>query len=535
MLTGLINHLKQAQKFLAVSQADFDDFCRPDAIWQAKLKLPSGASFQSFRVQHNNHYGPYKGGLRFSPTVTAADSQALAILMSLKNSCLGLPLGGAKGGIQVDPGQLEPAELELLARQYVGKFKDHLGPEIDIPAPDMNTNPAIIDIMADEYQQLTGDSRQAAFTGKSVNAGGSAGRLAATGRGGALVLAEFLKLTQGARAGDRRQRLSLHGFGNAGSHLAQVVARDYPDWAITAVADISGAYLSKDRSELPVSALIEHQRDQGSLAGFEHPNVVTIDLDDFWSLPVDILVLAAVENSLNAGNQQLVGASLILEIANNPITPEADLALNQRGVRIIPDLIGSGGGVIVSYLEVCQNLARQHWSEAVVNDHLATLIGATALSVYQLAQSQNLSWRQAGFVYGLKQFFANPLTLTAPLTASQQLLPPVYSQNNQQPGVDWVGAPGQAVHALADGRVIASRATDNGHQLIIEHRWGIHSIYEELARQTRPLLAVGDSVQTGQKIGRIKKTGRSDRQPAKFHLEIHRHYQPVDPKPYLPG
>ena len=400
------------------------------------------------------------------------------------------------------------------------------GPNRDIPAPDVNTNPQIIDWMVDEYEKITGDRRRAAFTGKSVGAGGSYGRLEATGRGGALLLKQFLHLEKSLDK-PRPIKIALQGFGNVGSAFAKV-SQENRHWSIVAVSDYSGGLVSWDKTGLPISALLDHCKNQPGLKTFDHPGVKKISHQELFELPADVLVLAALENSLTEKNCQKIKTPLILELANAPITQGADQILNKQGVRIIPDLIGSGGGVTVSYLEACQNLAGQQWPEAVVNEHLKTLISASGLDVYQLAQQNQLNWRQAAFIFGLKQFFENPIKFANPL--SQPVLPAAY-QSQPGVGLDWPGKPGQPVRALAAGLVVDQQISPLGLTLVVEHRWGIRSFYEGLDEKSVKLTTIGDSISLGQEIGRLKK-GRQ-KQP-QLHLEIHRHYQPVDPKPYLP-
>ena len=532
MLQTTLNSVAGAGRFLGLDKGQIDDFSQPDAVWQAKLKLKNGSSFSGFRVQHNNRYGPYKGGLRFSPTVNAGHSQALATLMSLKNSCLGLPLGGGKGGINVDPGKLSRSELEELARGYVGRFIAHLGPQTDIAAPDINTNPEIIDWMAAEYERLTGDRRRAAFTGKSLGAGGSQGRLEATGRGGAIVLDQFNHMTGGDAGRHQSRRLAVQGFGNVGAAFVEAVHRDWRQWQIVAVSDKTTALKSVDGAELPLGAIIDHHRDQGHLDGFSHPNVTNIGQQELLDMAVDVLVLAAVEDTITATNEATIKAPLILEMANAPISSAADKALSRRQIKIIPDLVGSGGGVIVSYLEVCQNLANQSWSLETVNSHLKTIITAAAIDVYRLAEARDLTWRQAAFVYGLKQFFEAPIEFSPALVANQPRLPPVYSGPDSLEGVDWSGRVGQPVLALAAGVVIDNSPGKAGRDLIIEHRWGIRTLYQQLDLATN-IVKTGDSVRAGQVIGKIGRPRPKTTEKPHFHLKIHRHYQPVDPKPYI--
>lgn len=531
MLDTTLRCLSRAGQELELAQAEFDRFCQPNGSYQAKLQLDDGQTFTAFRVQHNNHYGPYKGGVRLHPGVTAEDSRALATLMSLKTACLGLPLGGAKGGINLDPKQLTADQLEEAARKYVRLFIAHLGPQTDIPAPDVNVNPQIIDWMVDEYSRLVGNWSPAAFTGKSIANGGSQGRLEATGRGGAMVLDQILSLNEGTTAG-RPRRLAIQGFGNVGRSFIEVIHRECPQWQIVALSDQSAAIRAYDGGELPVSALLTHSDDsRRPLSAFSHHNVAQIDHQQLFGLDVDILVLAAIEDSITEVNQAGVKAPLILEMANSPINSAADESLRDRGIMIIPDIIGGGGGVAVSYLEVCQNLADQQWPVDDVNQHLKTLMSGATVDVYRLAAERRIDWRQAAFIYGLKQFFEIPAEFSSVVAANNQTLPPIYLDDDRRHGVAVAGTPGEPVHSLTDGQVIANEVNAEGRKLVIEHRWGIQSFYHGLDPKA-DLVAVGDSVDSGQTIGRLAGKPGDDNQTG-FHLEVYRHYQPVDPQPYI--
>ena len=531
MLDTILRCLGRAGQELGLAQTEFDQFCQPNGSYQAKLRLSDGQVFTAFRVQHNNRYGPYKGGIRFSPTVTANDSRALATLMSLKTACLGLPLGGAKGGINLDPRHLTAAQLEEASREYVRLLVAHLGPQIDIPAPDVNVNPQIIDWMVDEYSRLVGGWCPAAFTGKSIANDGSWGRLEATGRGGAIVLDQILRLVEGSAA-DKPRRLAIQGFGNVGRSFVEIIHRDYPHWQIAAVSDQSAAIQARDQ-ELPVSALLTHADDSSQpLAKFDHPNAVMIDHQSLFELPVDVLILAAVEDSITRVNQARVVAPLILEMANSPITDEADELLRERGIRIIPDVVGGGGGVAVSYLEVCQNLADQQWLLEEVNQHLMTLMTAATVDIYRLADSRQTDWRGAAFIYGLKQFFEVPAEFAAPLAANTQMLPPVYLDGDRRAGVEVAGQAGEPVHSLTDGQVVTNEVNQSGRKLVIEHRWGIQSVYHGLDPQI-DLTAIGTTVEAGQIIGHLGGQPAQTPSQTGLQLEIHRHYQPVDPQPYI--
>ena len=400
MLDTALKTIEQAAKHLGWTAERLDQFNQPDAIHHQLLQLPDGHKLEAFRVQHNNQRGPYKGGLRFHPDVSQEEVTALATLMSLKTACLDLPLGGGKGGVVVNPDQLAAGDLEIIARQYVRQFAEHLGPERDVPAPDVNTNAQIMDWMVDEYQKISGDTTKACFTGKSVANGGSRGRRSATGRGGFFVLRELL-----SRLPDRPQqpRLAIQGFGNAGSWFAQVLAKHQPDWRVVAISDSSGGLYRPEGLDLKL--LAKFKRDGGhKLATFYWPGHQIISNQQLLELELDILVLAALGNTVTRYNQADVKAKIILELANGPVTSIAQAELEARGCLIVPDILASGGGVVVSYFEWLQNLKQQNWGAKHVNQKLYQVMAPATAQIYQLATEQKIGLKQAAFVRALSKF-----------------------------------------------------------------------------------------------------------------------------------
>ena len=403
MLTTALKTIEQAANHLGWSDKQLADFIKPNAIHKHQLTLKDGSQVAAYRVQHNNQRGPYKGGLRFHPQVDQDEATALATLMSLKTACLDLPLGGGKGGIAVDPNQLDQTQLEDLSRQYVSKFVDVLGPQIDVPAPDVNTNAQIMDWMADEYQLLTSDKTKAAFTGKSIKNGGSQGRQSATGRGGVYVLADILKLLPKTTASPT---IAIQGFGNAGHWFAHLAAELQPDWQIVAVSDSSSAIFKADGLDLKAVSNFKHQLSH-QLAGLKLADHQLISNQQLLALDVDILVLAALGNAVDQTNQADIKAKLILELANGPVTLSAQQQLHERDCQIIPDILASGGGVAVSYFEWLQNCQNQHWSADKVNKQLKQLLTPATKAIFQLASDQDMSLKQAAFVVALDKFSNN--------------------------------------------------------------------------------------------------------------------------------
>jgi glutamate dehydrogenase/leucine dehydrogenase len=360
------------------------------------IKLQNGQTYKAFRVQHNNQRGPYKGGIRFHPNVNFDEVRGLATLMTLKTAAVGLPMGGGKGGVSVDPKKLSKQELEELSRAYVDGLKDYIGPDKDVPAPDVNTNAQTMDWMVDEYQKLTGDTTKASFTGKSLNNGGSLGREAATGRGGVIVLRELLKLM--GKSGDKLT-YAIQGYGNVGSFFATLAKNELPDLKLVAASDSRGVLYSEEG--LDAVDLARFKKSGGSFSDYKK-GVKLLEAQDITDLEVDILVLAALEDAVNKNNMQNVKADYIVEMANGPVTGEAYGFLNDKGVTIIPDIVANAGGVIVSYLEWEQNRSGEHWTEARVNSELEKyLVDATA-QMYKTSTEENVPLKEAAVMAALK-------------------------------------------------------------------------------------------------------------------------------------
>jgi glutamate dehydrogenase/leucine dehydrogenase len=348
--------------------------------------------FHGWRVQYNDARGPYKGGIRFHDEVSLDEIRTFAALMTWKTALMNIPFGGAKGGVRVDPKALSEAELERLSRAYMRAIADSIGPQVDVPAPDVNTTPQIMGWMADEYSRKYGPN-PAVITGKPVVLGGSLGRDAATGRGSAICLERLVK-ARGWRREDTP--VAVQGYGNAGSWLA-IILQDlgYP---IVAVSDSRGTVLSD--GGLAAAEVLEHKQQTGSVVDF--PGGETIPGDDILGLDCAVLALAALEEAIDGeGNADRVKAQVIVETANYPVTPEADQTLAERGIAVVPDILASGGGVAVSYLEWVQDLQRESWPEDRVNQRLTELMGAATDQVVARAEDEGISLREAAYLIGV--------------------------------------------------------------------------------------------------------------------------------------
>ena len=349
--------------------------------------------FEGYRVQHNNARGPYKGGIRFHPETNLDEVRALALWMSMKTALSDLPMGGGKGGVTVDPKKLSQGELERLSRGFVRALYPILGPDTDVPAPDVNTTPQIMAWMVDEYAKLTGDTSGATFTGKPIEHGGSEGRGQATGLGGFYVfdaLREKVGLPEVVT-------VAIQGMGNVGGHAAEVfVAHGHK---VVAMSDSKGGiYREAGLNPKEVEA---YKKEHGSLALF--PDAEQITNAQLLLLPVDVLVPAALENQITDKNAAQVQAKLVLELANGPTTPEADDILHSRGISVVPDILANSGGVIVSTFEWQQNRANEHWSEEEVLRKLKEVLEVQTSIVWEKALALGVSLRTAAFVVALER------------------------------------------------------------------------------------------------------------------------------------
>lgn len=361
------------------------------------VELASGKSFTAYRVQHNNTLGPYKGGVRFHPNVDLDEIQTLATIMSLKTAAAGLPLGGGKGGIAVNPRELSSEELEEMSRKYVHHLHKHIGSEKDVLAPDVNTNAQIIDWMVNEYETLTGETNKASFTGKSIENGGSLGRDAATGRGGVLALTELLKL-EGIP--DTPLAYAVQGFGNVGSFFASIAQELHPNWRLVAASDSEAAVYSPDG--LDAHKLQQFKDQRGRFKDYGGGTKILTN-DELLALDVDLLVLAGLEDSVKADNAATLQARYVVEMANGPITNEAFDRLIVSGAIILPDVVSNAGGVIVSYLEWQQNRAGEHWPVDKVNAEMDRYMKDAVKNMYDAAQKYDTDFKTAAFIVALKR------------------------------------------------------------------------------------------------------------------------------------
>jgi glutamate dehydrogenase (NAD(P)+) len=370
--------------------------CERELIVHFPVKMDDGTVkiFTGFRLVHNDIRGPGKGGIRYHPDVTLDEVRALAALMTLKTAVANIPYGGAKGAVICDPKALSQSELERLTRRYAAEITLLIGPETDIPAPDVGTNPQIMAWIMDTFSMGRGYSVPAVTTGKPVEVGGSMGRFEATGRScmiSTLLSAKHL----GINAGEAT--IVVQGFGNVGAAAAKLLARE--GFRIIAMSDSKGGVYNP--KGLDLEGLLTQKEATGSLVNFK--NAETITNAELLELRCDILIPAAIEHQLVNANASSVKAKVIIEGANGPTTPEADRILSDNGIFIVPDILANTGGVIVSYLEWVQGLQFLFWDEAQVNDQLQKILTKAFVEVLQTSQQEKADMRTAAYMIALRR------------------------------------------------------------------------------------------------------------------------------------
>ncbi len=385
--------LQTAAKIAELDVKKIQQLMQPDRYIEVSIPvvMDNGEQkvFIGFRSQHSNARGPYKGGIRYHHDVSLDEVRALSFWMSFKNAVVNVPFGGGKGGIIVDPKQLSEAELEKLSRGWVKKMYPVLGPNFDVPAPDVNTNGQIMNWMVDEYKNITGNEKsEAVFTGKPVDKGGSEGREEATGFGGFYVLEEVanrLDIKPGSS-------IAIQGFGNVATFFAKMAAEK--GYKIAALSDSKGGIY--DESGLDVEKVLAHKKATGVLKGFLGSKDVSNE--SLLELPVDILVPAALESVLTEKNAENIRARLILEMANGPTTPEADEIFVKNNTTVVPDILANSGGVCVSYYEWYQNMNNEKWGKKEVLEKLEKQIKQAFADVLGKKEKYNTTFRNAAYI-----------------------------------------------------------------------------------------------------------------------------------------
>lgn len=384
---------KTGQK-LNLNQDEIDFIMQPDRVIEVKVPvlMANGKikTFVGYRSQHNNVLGPYKGGIRFHQNVSQEEVIALSILMTLKCAANNLPLGGGKGGVIVNPKELSEGELERLSRIYAQKIAPFIGEDVDVPAPDVNTDGKIMMWMLDEYEKTINKKSPATFTGKPVEFGGSLGRTEATGRGGVIVMNNLLK-----QLNKDYKTVAIQGFGNVGFYFAQIAYEK--GYKIVALSDSKGAIYNENGLN-PIEVM-KVKEETGSVINFKDGKVISNE--ELLELPVDILVPAALENVITKDNASKIQAKVIIEMANGPIIEEAYSILEENQIISAPDILANAGGVIVSYFEWLQNRKNEHWAEEQVNQKLEEQLSEAFKEIFAISQKLNTNLKEAAFISAL--------------------------------------------------------------------------------------------------------------------------------------
>ena len=398
VFANALKQLKQAASYAKIPSAIIEQLKKPERILQFSFPVTMDNSevrvFEGYRVQYSSARGPYKGGLRYHPQTNLDEVKALAFWMAVKCAVVGIPLGGGKGGITVDPKKLSEAELEKLTRAFTRKLVPFIGPEQDVPAPDVNTTPQIMAWVRDEYERVVGKKVPGVVTGKPLNFGGSQGRTPATAQGGMYVLEELIgKL----KLKTKQITMAVQGMGNVGGIMAQLLHQ--AGYHVVAMSDSKGGIYNPKGLDVP--AVERFKKQTGSLKNF--PGAKPVTNAQLLELPVTILIPAALENQITGKNAGRIKAKVVFELANGPTTPEADVKLAKRKVIVVPDVLANAGGVTVSYFELVQNIQQYYWNEREVIAKLKPIMVTAFRQIWQRAEQLKVPLRTAAYVIALER------------------------------------------------------------------------------------------------------------------------------------
>lgn len=405
-------NVETTQKLLGLSDEALKVLLEPNQVLEETISITRDSgekeSFPAYRVQFNNARGPYKGGVRFHPGADLSEVKALAAGMAIKTAVVNIPLGGGKGGVTINPKEYSPKEIEQVARAWARAMAPHIGKSKDIPAPDVYTNPQIMAYMMDEYEKTTGESHPGVITGKPLPLGGSEGRGTATAQGGVYVLEEYIRLHDKK---PKDLRVAVQGFGNAGYHAARLLHQ--LGFTIVAISDSRGGIYSA--KGLDPQLVYRAKQEKKSVENFycdgsvcdlermEKDQARVITNEEIITCDCDVLIPAALDTVITEENAKDVQASIVLELANGPTTPEADTILEGRGVTVIPDVLANAGGVTTSYFEWVQNVSGFYWTEDEVLGKLKPIMVKAFTDVCTLSHSKKIPLRDAAFALGVKR------------------------------------------------------------------------------------------------------------------------------------
>lgn len=408
---GALERLKKAAEEINFNPKVLEVLSNPQRVIEVNLPLIKDSGelkmVKGYRVQYNNFLGPYKGGLRYHQDVDMNEVKSLAFWMMIKNALIGVPFGGGKGGLEIDPKNLSAKELEILTREFAKALAADVGPNMDVPAPDVNTNAKIMDWFEDEYSKIKGDKSKAVVTGKSLGNGGSEGREEATGLGGVIILEELIK-----KMGMKTPiTVAVQGFGNVGSNIARILYQR--GFKVISVSDVKGAIYDSKESGFNIDLVKECRLEKGFLAGCYCIGSVcdlakkyeegVISNEQLLELEVDVLIPAALENVITEKNAKKLKAKIVLEMANGPTSLEADEILNKKGIVVVPDVLANSGGVTVSYFEWYQNMHEEKWSKEKVNSKLEEKMVSAFEEVWQISKEKKVNLRLAAYIVALQR------------------------------------------------------------------------------------------------------------------------------------
>ena len=399
---NVLKVVQDAATILGYSDSDIEAIKYPERELKVSIpvRMDDGTThvFQGYRIQHSTSRGPAKGGIRFHPDVNADEVRALAAWMTFKCAVVNIPYGGGKGGVVCDPSKLSENEIRAITRRYTAAIAPLIGPEQDIPAPDVGTNAAVMGWIMDTYSMLKGHCIHGVVTGKPLELGGALGRNEATGRG---VMFTTLNILKKLGIPSEGTTVAVQGAGNVGSVSAKLLHE--AGLKVVAISDVSGGIYNPDGLDIPaiLSYLAADRRNL--LKDFNEDGTTHISNKELLELPVTVLVPAALENQINAGNAGKIQAKLIVEAANGPTTSEADEILAKRGIEVVPDILANAGGVVVSYFEWVQNIQSVSWTEDEVNKKLKDIMDAAFESVWDLTQEKHTTLRMGAYLIALKR------------------------------------------------------------------------------------------------------------------------------------
>lgn len=399
---NVLQVVQQAADILGYSDSDIEAIKYPERELKVSIpvRMDDGTThvFQGYRIQHSTSRGPAKGGIRFHPDVSADEVRALAAWMTFKCAVVNIPYGGGKGGVVCDPTKLSENEIRAITRRYTAAIAPLIGPEQDIPAPDVGTNAAVMGWIMDTYSMLKGHCIHGVVTGKPLELGGALGRNDATGRGVMFTTHNILgKLDISAEG----TTVAVQGAGNVGSVTAKLLYQS--GMKVVAVSDVSGGIYNPEGLDIPaILAYLAADR-RNLLKDFNEEGTIHISNEELLELDVTVLIPAALENQINADNADKIKAKLIVEAANGPVASEADPVLAEKGILIVPDILANAGGVVVSYFEWVQNIQSVSWTEDEVNKKLREIMDAAFASVWDLAQKKHTTLRMGAYLIALKR------------------------------------------------------------------------------------------------------------------------------------